>query len=311
MSQAKVVLLSCGSFNPPTNMHLRLFEIARDYLHKTGRYQVVCGIISPVHDNYGKKDLISSTHRCALVKLALQDTNWIFLSDWECQQSEWQFTLRVLQYHQNKLNSCHIENMGSKRQLNSDAPMWVEHAQKYGDNNKGITVKLLCGADLLETFSIPGLWAEHDIESIVGDHGLAVVTRHGSDPYKFIYESDTLSKYHNNIAIIPEWITNEISSTKIRRSLRRGESVKYLVPNEVIDYIRNNRLYEATNNKYQLYPHSSVYLTPSPNDVIMTMTPIDVPDTPGNYSKSTNELKRPRPGQAVAVRKAVRPVCLQ
>ncbi len=32
----KVVLLACGSFNPITNMHLRMFELARDYLEDTG-----------------------------------------------------------------------------------------------------------------------------------------------------------------------------------------------------------------------------------------------------------------------------------
>jgi nicotinic acid mononucleotide adenylyltransferase len=28
------VLVSCGSFNPPTIMHLRMFELAADALHK-------------------------------------------------------------------------------------------------------------------------------------------------------------------------------------------------------------------------------------------------------------------------------------
>lgn len=35
--KTEVVLLACGSFNPITNMHLRLFELAKDYLHETGR----------------------------------------------------------------------------------------------------------------------------------------------------------------------------------------------------------------------------------------------------------------------------------
>ena len=30
-------------------------ELARDTLHKTGRYRVVGGIVSPVSDSYGKK----------------------------------------------------------------------------------------------------------------------------------------------------------------------------------------------------------------------------------------------------------------
>ncbi|KAB0374239.1 hypothetical protein FD755_014495 [Muntiacus reevesi] len=34
-SRIPVVLLACGSFNPITNMHLRLFEVARDHLHQT------------------------------------------------------------------------------------------------------------------------------------------------------------------------------------------------------------------------------------------------------------------------------------
>lgn len=35
--KTEVVLLACGSFNPITNMHLRLFELAKDYLNATGR----------------------------------------------------------------------------------------------------------------------------------------------------------------------------------------------------------------------------------------------------------------------------------
>lgn len=35
--KTEVVLLACGSFNPITNMHLRLFELARDYMNATGK----------------------------------------------------------------------------------------------------------------------------------------------------------------------------------------------------------------------------------------------------------------------------------
>lgn len=34
-----LVLLACGSFNPITNQHMRLFELARDHLHATGQTQ--------------------------------------------------------------------------------------------------------------------------------------------------------------------------------------------------------------------------------------------------------------------------------
>ena len=32
VSYKPVVLVSCGSFNPPTVMHLRMFELAKDHL---------------------------------------------------------------------------------------------------------------------------------------------------------------------------------------------------------------------------------------------------------------------------------------
>lgn len=137
MEPIKVILLACGSFNPPTNMHLRMFgefhnhiyyysylkiyafhiiflsmlkfnilylsyiiaEIARDHLHRLGTHHVIGGVISPVHDAYGKKDLESSTHRLAMLKLALQN-NWVRLSNWECKQETWSRTKQVLQHYQ-------------------------------------------------------------------------------------------------------------------------------------------------------------------------------------------------------------------
>lgn len=40
------------------------------------------------------------------------------------------------------------------------------------------------------------------IDAIVGEHGLVVITREGSNPNKFIYDSDILSKHMVNILII-------------------------------------------------------------------------------------------------------------
>lgn len=65
-----------------------------------GQHVVVGGIISPVHDSYGKKELESATQRLAMVKLALANHDWVRLSDWECKQETWSRTRQVLQYHQ-------------------------------------------------------------------------------------------------------------------------------------------------------------------------------------------------------------------
>ncbi|XP_033068383.1 nicotinamide/nicotinic acid mononucleotide adenylyltransferase 3 isoform X2 [Trachypithecus francoisi] len=102
-SRIPVVLLACGSFNPITNMHLRLFEVARDHLHQTGMYQVIQGIISPVNDNYGKKDLAASHHRVAMARLALQTSDWIRVDPWESEQAQWMETVKVLRHHHSEL----------------------------------------------------------------------------------------------------------------------------------------------------------------------------------------------------------------
>lgn len=61
-----------------------------------GRYQVVGGIISPVNDNYGKKDLVAARHRVAMARLALQTSDWIRVDPWESEQAQWMETVKVL-----------------------------------------------------------------------------------------------------------------------------------------------------------------------------------------------------------------------
>lgn len=60
---------------------------------------------------------------------------------------------------------------------------------------------------------------------------------------KFVYESDQLTRLLRNILIVPEWITNDVSSTKVRRALRRQESVRYLIPDAALEYIQIHGLY--------------------------------------------------------------------
>jgi nicotinamide mononucleotide adenylyltransferase len=77
MAGNRVVLLLCGSFSPITNFHLRMLELARDFLQRTTRFRVVRGIISPVHDAYGKKGLVGAHHRLAMCRLATQSSDWV------------------------------------------------------------------------------------------------------------------------------------------------------------------------------------------------------------------------------------------
>ncbi|KAM3921716.1 nicotinamide/nicotinic acid mononucleotide adenylyltransferase 1 isoform 1-T1 [Leptodactylus fuscus] len=246
----EIVLVATGSFNPITVMHLRLFELARDYLHGTGKYKVVKGIISPVSDGYKKKGLIEGSHRLAMAQLATENSDWIEVDPWECSKKEWTETEAVLRHYQQKLTCTDTGESqekksgyrkGQKRKRNNvchDVPDY-----NCPENKAPPQVKLLCGADFLESLGVPNLWKPEHVVEIVSSFGLVCITRMGSDAQKFIYQSDVLWKYRDNIHLVEEWITNDISSTKVRRALRRGMSARYLVPDSVLDYIKKHELY--------------------------------------------------------------------
>lgn len=98
---------------------------------------------------------------------------------------------------------------------------------------------------MLESFSTPNLWKKEDIAEIVACFGLVCITRSGYDAEKFVYQSDILHKHRKNIHIVREWVTNEISATHVRRAIRRGQSVRYILPEPVVQYIQNQHLYST------------------------------------------------------------------
>ncbi|XP_025304606.3 nicotinamide/nicotinic acid mononucleotide adenylyltransferase 3 isoform X8 [Canis lupus dingo] len=148
-SRIPVVLLACGSFNPITNMHLRLFEVARDHLHQTA----------------------------------------------------------------------------------------------------GPELKLLCGADVLKTFQTPNLWKDAHIQEIVEKFGIVCVSRTGHNPKEYISGSPILHRYRHNIHLAREPVQNELSSTYVRQALSQGHSVKYLLPDAVIAYIKDHNLYTRDSSR--------------------------------------------------------------
>ncbi|XP_076019544.1 nicotinamide/nicotinic acid mononucleotide adenylyltransferase 1-like [Genypterus blacodes] len=248
----KVVLLACGSFNPVTIMHLRMFELARDHLEDTGQFSVVRGIISPVGDAYKKKGLIEACHRVEMARLATESSDWISVDPWESLQPEWVETSKVIRHHYKELEAAEgdeddVDTVKYAKKRRVQENCYEAAACHRGRDDP--CLMLLCGADVLESFGVPNLWKQEDIAEIVGRYGVVCITRDGNDPHKFIHQSDTLWKHRRNIHVVHEWVTNEISATQMRRALRRGQSVRYLVPDGVVRYIRLHGLYSAESEK--------------------------------------------------------------
>ena len=68
-----LVLVACGSFSPITYLHLRMFEMASDYVRLQTEYELIGCYVSPVSDAYKKKGLAPASHRYTLSLLALRE----------------------------------------------------------------------------------------------------------------------------------------------------------------------------------------------------------------------------------------------
>ncbi|CAM9585247.1 nicotinamide/nicotinic acid mononucleotide adenylyltransferase 2 [Lampetra fluviatilis] len=301
-TKTHVILLACGSFNPVTKGHLQMFEDARDYLHKSGRFIVIGGIISPVHDGYRKQGLISSRHRLSMCQLAVQNSDWIRVDPWECYQEKWQTTCDVLEHHRElmkRVTGCILSNVNSpsspviKQPHNETRPATQDDnslplqkstpgklISKFGESigkvcclrpkadlfpyidenaNLGNSVRyeeielrimLLCGSDLLESFSIPGLWNDDDLKVILAEFGVVCVPRDCADSERIIRRSRHLLKFKKNINVVNDAVdgpTAHISSTKSRLALQKGDGrVSEYLSQPVIDYILQHQLYINT-----------------------------------------------------------------
>lgn len=85
------------------------------------------------------------------------------------------------------------------------------------------------------------MWSQKDLEHILGQYGTFIVERSGTDIDSAL---SSLQQWKENIWVIQQIIQNDVSSTKIRLLLRRGMSVRYLMPSPGITYIKENGLYE-------------------------------------------------------------------
>ncbi|KMZ73910.1 Nicotinate-nucleotide adenylyltransferase [Zostera marina] len=214
-----VVLVLPGSFNPPTYMHLRMFELAKDALTARG-YLVIAGYMSPVNDAYGKKGLLPAEHRIRMCELATGSSSFVMVDQWEAMQKSYQRTLVVLSRIQTYFRKSFLK---------------VEDS---------LQVMLLCGSDLLESFATPEVWIPEQVKTICRNFGVVCIHREQKDMEKLISSDEILNENKSNIIVVDEIVPNLISSTRVRGCIQRGLSIKYLTDDAVIEYIKHHQLYK-------------------------------------------------------------------
>ena len=225
------VIVQGGSFNPPHYLHMRLFEMARDYVTKNGG-EVYQGVMSPVGDTYSasgrmpdSKKIVTATDRIALCEASTADSDWIVTDPWESEQSSYVPTIKLLDHVRDK---------------------YAEDAKKRGitDPAKVPRPLFLSGADLLASMNKPKSWEPIELKIIIKDYGMLCIERGGLDSSEFFKPGCQLEEYKDNVMFIEQDVQNNISSTLVRKFIAEGKSIKYLISDKCIEYIKEHELYK-------------------------------------------------------------------
>ncbi|GEM07208.1 nicotinamide mononucleotide adenylyltransferase [Rhodotorula toruloides] len=239
--------------------------MARDDAHFNTSFHVVGGYLSPVNDKYNKLGLASAKHRVAMCDLAVSDTSeWLMVDPWEARQPRYLPTAQVLDHFDHELNTVR----GGADVVVRDARTGETRVEK-----RRVRIMLLAGSDLILTMSEPGVWAEKDLHHILGIYGCYIIERSESELDQSIFSSSSvhsrspLALYRHNIHMVEQTVRNDVSSTKVRLFIRKGMSVKYLIPSVVIRYINRHGLYRTADRRRsslaQVAPTASPSLVPT------------------------------------------------
>lgn len=227
-----LVLVSCGSYNPIHSAHIAMLHAAREAVETQRGATIVVGgaYLSPVNDAYGKAGLLDFANRAALCRAAVEQDSFVAFDAWEGLQSSYQRSYYVLK---------HIE----------------EEVKAFYGPDLEVSIALVCGGDLFETFYKPGVWLLSLLRKIFDEFFVIVLARVGSEDPRNILdqrgndpitnekepgEALVLPKEKVVVAFLPP---NETSSTLVRNRAAEGLSLEGLVPEAVEQLVVERGLY--------------------------------------------------------------------
>lgn len=194
-----------GTFDPIHFGHLAAAEEVRERLSCEKVIFIPSG--NPPHKQ--GRVLTASNHRYDMTLLATASNSKFQVSDIEINRNGYTYTLDTI------------------KQLKTI----------YGE---AVELLFITGADALLEIET---W--YKVEELLKLCGFVAVTRPGYDKSKLEQKLLYLqSKYDSELHIVDVPGLN-ISSTDLRQRIQQGTSIKYLVPDDVIDYINSHRLYRS------------------------------------------------------------------
>lgn len=192
-----------GTFNPIHLGHLFIAETSYNQLNLDKILFIPSG--EPPHKK--NQDVINANHRLEMTKMAIADNDNFTLSSMEINREGYSYT---------------VETISQLYQL-------------YGND---ADLYFITGTD---TFMELETWK--DYRRFFSDVNIVVVTRLGYNDIMLNKRIESYKKnYRASIIKLPAPVL-EISSTDIRKRVKNKESIKYLLPKNVEEYIYINQLY--------------------------------------------------------------------
>ncbi len=206
-----------GTFSPIHLGHLRGAEEIRDTFGLEKMVFIPAAI--PPHKTLG--GMMDVSHRLEMVQLAISDNPYFSCSDIELKRSGKSYSVDTIRHFKEIHHGPLFFIMGR------DAFLEIETWKEFK------TLFSLCHFVVMAR---PGS----------EENGRACPLPGGLAPY-FRYDPETEAWMHTsgNSLYFREITFLDISSTKIRRLMEKGESIRYLIPNGVEAYIREKGLYRS------------------------------------------------------------------
>lgn len=114
----------------------------------------------------------------------------------------------------------------------------IETLEKVQEKYPNDEICFLCGSDNLKEINTWEL-----VEKLISKYKIIVAERDTDLIDDIIKKDALLNLYLESIIKLKGDIKFNFSSTYVRAQLKKGKSVRYILPDEVFYYIKDNRLY--------------------------------------------------------------------
>ena len=216
MVDMRLVGLLGGTFNPIHFGHLRMAQELAEALN-LAEIRFIPAANPPHKDEVN----VSAKHRAAMVNIAIQSNPLFSLDESELKREGASYTLDTL--------ISLRESLGGETALclimGSDAFVKLNTWHRWHKLLDYAHIVLVQRPSTQPQEKLPA-----ELETVLQDH--------------YTEQHLDLSKENAGFIIMQTISAQEISATQIRNLLKNGQSVRYLLPNEVIEYIQQHQLYQ-------------------------------------------------------------------